>query len=332
MDDFTNRWFASLPLQHSTTFQPLTLQGSDGESFSAWLWLPDSPRGAVHILHGMAEHAGRYAELISHLVNNRIAVIVHNHRGHGDRTTQGLGHFGHQSVPDNGEGWQALAGDAQSAHQHLLSVIMPDCPIFLLGHSMGSFLARFLVQHGSLSLQGLVLSGSTQTPLMLCRLGQAVSRLLMRVQGQSHPSRVLSTLAFAGYNRGIRPRHSEFDWLSRDSQRVSDYLDDPSCGFLCTTGFWNDFFWGLQATNHRHAFAEIPDELPILLLSGDQDPVGLYGKGVRQLATSLSHNRRVAPTTRLYPGGRHEMFNETNRSDVFHDLSDWLNQHMNSVS
>jgi alpha-beta hydrolase superfamily lysophospholipase len=306
-------------MQSTTT----TVTAPDGTPLFTHRWLPDGEvRGVVQILHGMAEHSARYARLAEALTGAGFAVYAHDHRGHG-RTG---GDEDHGYLADE-HGWHALVDDAravtaQAAEEH------PGLPVFLLGHSMGSVAAREYVIDGSDDLAGLVLSGSVTDPGAIGLAGIGVARLEARLRGRRHTSGLLNTLSFGQYNAAFKPNRTEFDWLSRDEAEVDAYVADARCGQVFTSGFWTDFLPGIRAVNDPERVARVRPDLPVLLLAGDKDPVGEGGKGPRATREQYARAGVHDVTCTLYPGARHEIFNETNRDEVTADLIAWLEAHL----
>ncbi len=308
-------------MQSTTT----TVTAPDGAALFAHRWLPDGPvRGVLQVVHGMAEHSARYALLAEALCGAGWAVYAHDHRGHG--RTGGDDDHGYLADED---GWRKVVDDARRVTATIRDEY-PDAPLFLLGHSMGSVVAREYVIGGSDELSGLVLSGSLVDPGVMGLAGVGLARLESRLRGRRHTSRLLNTLSFGQYNSAFKPNRTEFDWLSRDEAEVDSYVADRRCGQVFSSGFWADFLPGIRAVNDADRIARVRPDLPIMLMAGDADPVGAAGKGPRatreQYATAGVHDL----TCTLYPGARHEIFNETNRAEVIADLLAWLEAHLPS--
>jgi alpha-beta hydrolase superfamily lysophospholipase len=300
-----------------------TVTATDGTALFTHRWLPDEePRAVVQILHGMAEHSARYTRLAQALTAAGYAVYAYDHRGHG-RTA---GTEDRMYLADD-RGWAAFVDDAREVTAAIRRE-HPDAAIFLLGHSMGSAAAREYVIGGSDELAGLVLVGVITDPGALGAIGAQVARLESRVRGRRHASGLLNTLSFGSYNNEFKPNRTDFDWISRDEAEVDAYVADAWCGEVATSGFWADSLPGVRATYDPARVARVRPDLPILLLAGDKDPVGDNGKGPRatreQYATAGVHD----VTCTLYPGARHEVFNETNRDEVVSDLISWLDAHL----
>lgn len=286
----------------------------------AKVYAPQSqpPRGVVQIAHGMAEHIGRYDEFMRFLAANGFVACGNDHIGHGrTASAEGLGYLAAKN------GFDYLITDL-----HLLTIYIrgkyPGAPYFLLGHSMGSFAARLYLTRYGRELAGAVISGTGAGRPMLP--AAAAVKKLAGSRGSRKPSRLLDKLAFGGFNGAVRRPQTPFDWLSRDSQSVQAYLDDPYCGFVFSASAFGDLFTGVYRANKRSAFADTPKELPILMVSGDRDPVGDYGRGVKKVYENFLQAGLEQVELRLYPGGRHEMLNEINKEQVYEDILQFLEQ------
>lgn len=275
------------------------------------------PRGVVQISHGMAEHIGRYDEFMRYLSCNGFVACGNDHVGHGQtaKSRQDLGYL----APKNG--FDYLVTDL-----HLFTIYMqgkyPGLPTFLLGHSMGSFAARLYIARYGRELTGAVISG-TGAGMAVLPAAAAVKKLAGG-RGGKKPCKTLDKLAFGGYNSAIRKPKTPFDWLSRDAASVAAYITDPYCGFVFSASAFGDLFTGLYRANKKECFESVPKELPILMVSGDQDPVGDYGRGVRKVFENLRAAGVRDVELKLYPGGRHEMLNELNRAQVYEDVLRFL--------
>ncbi len=280
------------------------------------VWKPASaPKAIVQIVHGMAEHIDRYDRPARALNAAGYLVIGRNHRGHGPNAEL-LGYFADQN------GWQKLIDDTRADGEDIRGQY-PGIPFFLLGHSMGSFLAReYAVQFGK-ELDGLILSGTGWYDRALCRSG----RLMAKCFPRKKPCQFVNNIAFAGNNKPFSPGRTGFEWLSRDDQEVDKYVADPLCGFCFTASAFADFFGGLEALTYEKDISVMPKDLPVYFMSGGRDPVGQMGEGVKKVAEQFRRLGMRDVTVKLYPDARHELFNEINRDEVTADLIAWLNLH-----
>ena len=279
-------------------------------------WLPETfvPHALV-ISHGMSEHIGRYDRFARFCAGHGIAVYGANHRGHGQEAQQ-LGHFA------DADGWRKVVDDLVAVIEHVRQ--RGHQKVILFGHSMGSFVARQIaIDYGHL-LTGLMLCGSGYKPPMLCRSARLLADSLILLRGKRHTSRLIEWLSFVQFNRTVAKPQTPFDWTTRDAEHIRRSMADPLTGFFCTAQFWHDLMGGLIFINSRTNVARMPKDLPVLIISGDHDPVGDMGKGVVALE-QLFHRcglRRV--TMKLYPGARHELLNELNAQEVFEDCLGWM--------
>ncbi|WP_435634269.1 alpha/beta hydrolase [Pseudomonas solani] len=294
------------------------LTASDGASLHVNRWSGDAqPRAVVMVAHGMAEHGGRYARLGQALVAAGLELYVHDQRGHG-RTAQ----HGILGLYAEHDGWNKVIGDLASLNHHIRQQ-HPQAPIFLLGHSMGSYIGQaYLMQH-SCSLQGAILSGSNYQPVSLYRSGALVARLERWRQGANGRSALIEFLSFGSFNKAFKPNRTAFDWLSRDPDEVDKYVNDPLCGFRCTNQLWLDLLGGLQNITPVKHLAQIDPDLPLLVVGGARDPVS-EGRRLDDLARALREAGIKDVQLKIYPDARHELLNETNRDEVTAHLLDWL--------
>ena len=201
----------------------------------------------------------------------------------------------------------------------------PGIPVFLLGHSMGSYIAQAYVMHHSASLQGVILSASNFQPVALYRAASLIARLERWRQGAKGRSALIEWLSFGSFNKAFKPNRTPYDWLSRDPAQVDAYASDPLCGFRCTNQLWIDLLGGLQQISKASNLAQIDPGLPLLIIGGECDPVS-EGKRLTDLARALRNAGNRQLQLNLYPQARHELFNETNRDEVMADVIKWLNQ------
>ncbi len=302
------------------THDTFWLDANDRSGLFVNQWLPEGkPKAIVLLAHGMAEHSGRYARLGAALCDAGFGLYAHDQRGHGKTAERGtLGHYA-----DN-DGWCAVVSDVASLNQHI-GQAQPGVPIFLLGHSMGSYIAQAYLLHHSASLHGAILSASNFQPVALYRSASLIARFERWRQGPKGRSALIEWLSFGSFNKAFKPNRTAYDWLSRDPAQVDAYAHDPLCGFRCTNQLWIDLLGGLQQISKASNLAQIDPALPLLVMGGACDPVS-EGKRLEVLANALRNagNRNVQLT--VYPQARHELFNETHRDEVTADVIAWLNQ------
>lgn len=304
---------------NSSDFQ-LGLSG--GVPIHGWRAQPQaSPRGVVQLIHGMAEHSGRYQRLASALCGAGYAVYAHDLPGHGPGCPPELrGHFADR------RGWRRALASVRNV-QRLSQQEHPRLPHYLLGHSMGSFLLQhYIADHGS-SLAGAVFSATTGNVGRLRSLGLALVRVEAMIWGRRRQSAVGEALAFRNFNRAFAPARTDFDWLSRDATEVDRYISDPHCGFRCTTGLWIDLLEACGRLTRPARVRRIPAGLPVLMIAGELDPVSQGGHGPKVLADLYRKSGLRDVSVRVYPKARHELFNDNCRDEVTTDLIAWLGNH-----
>jgi len=295
-----------------------TMAGEDGRQLFVYRWLPEAPKAAVQIAHGLAEHAGRYGRLAGVLNAAGYAVYAGDHRGHGltAQSPEDLGFLAEH------RGWRKCLDDLWSVNRHV-ALEHPGLPVFLFGHSMGSTLAmQFISEHGE-SLAGVALSGASGKPTMLAEAGRLITRLERLRLGRRGKSELVQSLSFDAFNKRFEPAQTKFDWLSRDPAEVDKYVADPLCGFPASVQLWIDLLDGWTRASSPASCRSIPKKLPIYFISGTHDPVSA---GTRALKPLLAEWRAAGLNVehRFYPEARHELFNETNREEVTRDLVEWL--------
>lgn len=279
------------------------------------------PKAVVQIAHGMSETAIRYKEFAQELTKNGYVVYINDHRGHGI-TAKTIDNIGYLAEKD---GFTCLVED-MNILTNIIKEENPDLPIYLFGHSMGSFVSqRYIMEYGD-NLAGLILSGSNGKHGKILKVAQLISKSEIKKHGRRHRSKKLDNLIFGGNNKGFKPSKTDFDWLSRDEKEVQKYIDDPFCGVLFTCGFFYDFIKGLQEVEDKENLKKVPLDLPIYIMSGDKDPVGKNGKGVLRLKDRYVNLGVKKVSCKLYEGGRHEMLNEINKEEVIKDIISWLDE------
>src|ERR1700681_45334 len=283
--------------------------------------LPDgAPRAAVIIVHGMAEHAARYVRFAEALAAAGYAVYAPDLRGHG-RTAGDDARLGWAGA----DGWNAMLRDLGRL-MDLLAKRHLGVPQMVFGHSMGSVLAQRLAQLHGARLAGMILSGTTGSARNLTT-GILAARVLRAVRGDRAPSQ-LQRVMFAGFNTEFTPQPTGFEWLSRDAAEVQRYVDDPRCGFTFSNRLLLDMLCGYREVWKPQNESLIPAALPVLLFSGELDPVGAKTRAVTALAERYRALGLRDVQVTFYAGARHETLNETNRDEVVRDVLAWLDAHV----
>jgi alpha-beta hydrolase superfamily lysophospholipase len=300
----------------------LTVTGADGIELHTYRWLPDrkAPKAIVQISHGMTEHAGRYERFAKVLTKAGYGVYAHDQRGHGRTASD----EDHGYVGDAG-GFNLLVEDMGAVTRTIRSEY-PDLPVILFGHSMGSVLGRIYAARHIEPIDALILTGTVGDRGPLALVGRGLAFVQSAIFGRRHRSQLFDALAVGPNNAAFKPARTKFDYLSRDEDEVDAYIADPLCGNVFTAGFYWDMLGGWAEAVKAETAAAVDNDLPILLFSGDQDPLGDNGKAVVATADQYRAGGSTDLTCKLYPEGRHEMLNETNRDDVMADVVHWLNR------
>ncbi len=302
--------------------EELSFIADDGKSIHVYRWSPDGPAKACILLaHGMAEHAGRYARLARTLTASGYEIWAPDHRGHGKTASEAeLGWFARRD---------GLTRVMEDLHGLALRVKAerPGLKLFLFGHSMGSFIAQgFISRHGGM-LAGCVLSGTAGRTGPIAGVGRVLAGLGCLIAGEKARTPLLDKMSFGAFNKAFMPVRTPFDWLSRDPAEVDAYIADPRCGFICTFGLFRDLLGGLAWMQSPAAMAAIPKGLPLYLFAGEKDPVGAATGSFDALAAEYRSLGIVDLEARKYPGGRHEMLNDTAREQVTAELLAWFERH-----
>ena len=287
-------------------------------------WEPEgTPRAVLQIVHGVAEHASRYEEFASYMAKQGFLVVAEDHMGHGQS-------IGNQGVPGYFDGgWFKAVADC---HRLLSYTRMeyPRVPYILLGHSMGSFMVRtMLAKYPQMDISAAIISGTAWMHPAVINTAHAAASVACKTDGANKPSKVLTGMMFSGNNRKVEHKRTEFDWLTRDDACVDAYIADPLCGFAVTPGLVRDMMSGLRYIQSPEQLHKIRKDLPILFISGSDDPVGGYGVGVTKAWKEHKKAGMQCCDLRLYPLCRHELLNEINKYEVYDYILQWLNkQHL----
>ncbi len=298
----------------------------DGPAIHTHRWLTDrQPEAVLLIVHGMAEHGGRYARLASALTEAGIAVYAPDLPGHGN--TAGEGEHGHFA---DHNGWSVALAAIQAVRAEIAAahfVAGRELPVFILGHSMGSFLVQhYLVEHGG-QVSGAILSATSGDMGLTRAIALALLRAEALIQGRRHRSKLADRLIFKQFNKRFAPARTDFDWLSRDPAEVDKYVADPWCGFLGSCGLWIDFLAAGAELSDVGRLSRIPKPLPVLLIAGSADPACGGAAGPRALERAYRAAGLKNVTVKIYEEGRHELLNDICREEVTTDIRGWLAAH-----
>ena len=288
---------------------------------------PDKPpKAVVQIAHGIAEHISRYDPFMFFLAENGYVAAGNDHLGHGlsAENEDGLGIF------DTQNGWTYAVDDMKALRDQVRQEFH-DIPYIFFGHSMGSFLTRtYLIRYPD-QYDAAILSGTGQQSPALINAGFFAANLLTLLRGPGADGKLLNDMAFGSYCKKIDNPRTPFDWLSTNEENVDRYIADPLCGFVAKCSMYRDMMGGLKFLTKQSNIDKMNKDAPIYFMSGAEDPVGDYGAGVEKAYRAFCDAGLHDVTMKLYPGGRHEMLNETNREEVMQDILAWLDQRVDSL-
>jgi alpha-beta hydrolase superfamily lysophospholipase len=309
--------------------------GGDGTRLflRRWVSRKDSggqPVAVLHIVHGMAEHSLRYERLAGKFTAAGIEVWAADQRGHGktaDLTVNAPDKGGLAGHCADGDGFSRVTADADVLNEEIKNR-NPGVPLFLLGHSWGSFIVQnYIEQYPAAGLAGCILSGTRGPGGFKIQAGLPLMILLAALRGQRNGSSLARAIADGPYNKPFRPNRTPFDWISRDEKEVDAYVNDPCSGNLCSAGFYRDMIRGLSNIHRKGAMEKIRTDLPIYVFSGSADPVGEMGASPTALVNVYRAMGMKDLEFALYPDARHETLNETNREEVMDNLLSWILRH-----
>jgi len=282
-------------------------------------WVPEgTPLCIVQIVHGMAEHMGRYEEFAAFLTEHNILVVGADHLGHG------------LSMGDEPPGYfckiepgKALVEDVRML-KNIIREEYSDVPYVLFGHSMGSFIVRNFIHEYSKEVDGVVLSGTGMLPKSLVYVMGTMVDALTAIYGAYHVSGLMNKLAFGSYLKHVKNPQTKSDWLTTDSEQVEEFLSDPLCGFIFTLNGFKGLKQLIKGLHNREKASKMDRELPMYFVFGDEDPVGDYGKQAYESCCFYEALGMKNVSNKVYPGKRHELLHEDIRVEVMQDILEWI--------
>ncbi len=296
-------------------------KSSDGiHVLNGVLYIPDGEiKGLFHIVHGMTEYMGRYHEFMEKLANAGYLAFGFDNLGHGTTATDDseLGFIASEN------GWEHLVDDTFLFEQQVMA-LFPDKKLTVMGHSMGSFIVRIAALKYGKHYHNLIICG-TAGPNVAAPFGLLITDILKRIKGERYVSPLTQKIAFGSYNKRFE-KDSPYNWLTKDKEITEKYAQDNFCTFKFTVSAMHDLIMLMSLANSKTWFREIGRSLPILLISGEDDPVGNYGKGVKAVYDNLKKNRVRDVILKLYPNCRHEILNDDCRDEVKSDILKFLGE------
>lgn len=298
------------------------LSSDSSNTIKGKIWKTDCSeiRGIIQVVHGMVEHIDRYDRFATEMSKQGYLVVGHDHLGHGYsvRSKDDYGFFGEKG------GDEYLIRDIHQLRKKIEKEY-PNIPYFLLGFSMGSFLVRrYLIEYPKENLAGAVIMGTGKHCYLESAMGVALTRYLKKIKGHRYISPFVDYLVIGNLQRNIKNRKTESDWLTTKEEEVEKYRQNPMCNFTFTVSAYHDLFETLRILEKPNNLRRMNKDIPIILMSGAEDPVGARGKAVLKLKKQYESLGIKQLECRLYEKARHELFNEYNREQVIEDLVHWI--------
>lgn len=305
------------------TYREITLEASDNHQVPVYIWEPNSNvvKGVVQLVHGSCEYATRYDDFARFLIARGYIVYANDHRGHGKSVSQKeeLGYFGPK------DGWKMIIDDTYLLTNYIKKE-HPEQKIVLLGHSMGSFIARhYAILYGD-AIDGLILSGTAHYNKLELKLGHSIATWDVKSGKAYNRNKLIDTLSYSSFHKQFKKENDSLAWLTRDRKIRDIAHKDEMFGFKFTSGAFKDMFEGLMVITNPLEIAKMPKKLPIYILSGENDPVGKNGKMVKKTYTLFKESGMENVLIKLYPGMRHEILNEIGKEEVCKDILKWISE------
>lgn len=284
-------------------------------------WAPETEpvKCIVQIVHGMTEHIERYDDFAKYLAEKGILVIGNDHLGHG-KSVSSKDEYGYFCKKD------AVTVVVRDVHRlkKMAEEENPGKPIFILGHSMGSLILRnYLFRYGR-GIDGAIISGTASHNAITTGAGILLLRVIALFKGESYRSKLADKLVNGNANARIPDKKTEYDWLTRDEKIVEQYIQDEACGFRFTVNGFLTLMQSVDNLNKKKYLANMPKDLPVLFLSGTEDPVGAYTEGVKRAYGQFEAAGMKHISMKFYEGSRHEILNETVKQEVYEDIYEFL--------
>ena len=282
-------------------------------------WTPDGEvKAVVQIVHGIAEFVERYDTFAQYLNSQGFLVVAEDHMGHGQSINgEGIRGYFHG-------GWFNAVADTYRLLEDTKKEF-PDIPYILFGHSMGSFMARtILCKYPDSGIAGAIICGTGWQPTCAMPALIKVVEAVCKKTGETNVSEKLQGMVFGSYNNKVEHPRTDYDWLTRDTKIVDAYIHHPLCGFSGSCGLLREMMKGIYYIQKPENLAAMRKDLPVFFIAGGDDPVGSYGKGVRQAAEAFKKAGMTDVSVRIYPLCRHEILNEINKEEIFENVVQWI--------
>lgn len=304
------------------TKEEFTYDSRDNKSkIHAIRWIPQKGEiiGIVQIVHGMVEHIDRYDDFANYLAERGIVVVGNDHLGHGASVDQesDRGYFCEKDAET------VLVRDVHRLKK-LTQKAFPGKPYIILGHSMGSFITRkYIIEYGK-GIDGAIIMGTGSKTPQILQMGIFMTKVISKFHGKRYRSKAVNNKAFGSFNHRFRPARTEHDWLTKDERQVDLYEADKRNDFIFTLNGYETLFKIFLYIQKEENFTQARKDLPIFFVSGADDPVGEFGKGVRKAYELLEKMGYSHLDIKLYENDRHEILNETDKELVYKDLENWI--------
>ena len=310
--------------------EELTYKSRDRQTMlHAVRWIPEGePVAILQIIHGMQEYIDRYDEFARFMSEKRILVMGNDHLGHGGSVTSGQGTYGYFCKKDPAT---VLVRDAHRLKK-MTQEDYPGVPVFILGHSFGSFVAREYITRYGTGIKGAIIQGTAFASSGTLGFTKFLVAILSAIMGEKYRSSLINNMAFKGYLKNIPGAKSKFDWLSHNEESVKKYEQDPACNFVFTLNGFKTMAELLTRIQDPDKMEDIPKNLPILITGGKEDPVSGYGEALERLCGIYKTQLQIKDVElKVYDGLRHELQQEIGRETVFEDQYSWIRRVLNSA-
>ena len=287
----------------------------------ACMWTPDEqPKGIIQIAHGVTEYIARYAQFAEYFTNKGYVVVGNDHIGHGKSIAEGSKpmYFGPEGS------WNFVVKDVKTCME-MTKKEFPDLPYILMGFSLGSFVVRtFLIDYPNEKIDRVILMGTGQMPSIAIKIAKMMANSEAKKAGEENTTPNIHNLTFGTYNKVFTPNRTEYDWLCANEEALDEYIKDSNRGSDFSCGLFRELLNGMLYTAKVKNISKMNKQIPILLVSGDKDPVGDCGKGVKKTYEALNKAGVKNVSMKLYPGDRHDILHEKDKQNVYKDIEEWL--------